>query len=602
MPRGGSPFRIHAGHGLMEASTLNGSSPDRHLDAEAGDGSHRFRRLHVLAGVGFLALCWVLIIGVVNPVGDFMINDDWSFVRIVEALDAEGRLIATGWGGGGPAAIVHVLWGWAFAGIFGLGMTVLRASVLVMAILGSFALFVLFQRAGGWLAGSLLATLTLVFNPLFLSQSFTYMTDITFTALLSVSLLLFHMAWERGSQAWLAAAMLVALAAVLTRQIGLVLPAGFVVMSAVIPKQRGHFGFRPVFLITTLCVAMPWIGYELFLATVGSTPVTAHPILRNLWEFVINEGVGSVLAYIATHRLPYAVLYTCLFISPVLALRGRDFWARPAWRYGVAGATVLLAGMEIALIFDVVNLPVRLHKNVIYDLGIGPILLKDTYVEGIPRNIQLPAWMYYALVYWAGVAVLSTLILVWDYVHRVVRCCRGITPACPRFTSLPALTAAVLYAGIILITGFHDRYLIPLCVLLTVWVMLDSPARDGQADSAKPALVAACLLIPLAIWSPLATHDFMATKRALQRGQDYVVYDLGQDRCSIDGGFEFNGYFCYDPAYKRRAGRSWWWVEQEAYALTLGPMEGYETVQTFPFTRYAGPDGMVHVLRPVQSQ
>jgi hypothetical protein len=61
-----------------------------------------------------LLLCWLAIIWIVGPTGEFMVNDDWSFVKMLDALRNEGRLIATGWGGGGPAAIIHVLWGWLF--------------------------------------------------------------------------------------------------------------------------------------------------------------------------------------------------------------------------------------------------------------------------------------------------------------------------------------------------------------------------------------------------------------------------------------------------------------------------------------------------------
>ena len=73
---------------------------------------------------------WAVVIWIVDPVGEFMVNDDWSFVRCIEDFQNTGKLGPTGWGPpgreGGPALIVHILWGWVFTQIFGFSLTVLR--------------------------------------------------------------------------------------------------------------------------------------------------------------------------------------------------------------------------------------------------------------------------------------------------------------------------------------------------------------------------------------------------------------------------------------------------------------------------------------------
>jgi hypothetical protein len=75
---------------------------------------------------------------------------------------------------------VHLLWGRLFTFFGGFSITVLRISVLTLGILGSCALLVLLRLGGASAWVALWGALTLVVNPLFLSQSFTYMTDITF--------------------------------------------------------------------------------------------------------------------------------------------------------------------------------------------------------------------------------------------------------------------------------------------------------------------------------------------------------------------------------------------------------------------------------------
>jgi hypothetical protein len=80
---------------------------------------------------------------------------------------------------------------------------------------------------------------------------------------------------------------------------------------------------------------------------------------------------------------------------------------------------------------------------------------------------------------------------------------------------------------------------------------------------------------------------------------DYLVKEKRVDPCHIDGGFEFNGYHCNGKPFHRRPGLSWWWVHQEDFVVTLGPLPGYRVIRTYPFNRYMGWAGAVHVLEPV---
>ena len=125
-----------------------------------------------------LLTIWVLIIVVVNPLGEFMVNDDWAFVKSLESLRNEGQLASTGWGPrgapGGPSLITHLLWGLLFVEVWGFSLTILRISVLTLGVLGSVSLLFLLRFAGASDRTAFLGTLTLVFNPLFLSQCFTF--------------------------------------------------------------------------------------------------------------------------------------------------------------------------------------------------------------------------------------------------------------------------------------------------------------------------------------------------------------------------------------------------------------------------------------------
>ena len=427
-----------------------------------------------------VVLIWGILIVLVDPRGAFMVNDDWSFVRSLEAL-RQGRLIATGWGPegapGGPSLIVHLLWGWLFSFLFGSSMTSLRASVLTMGALGSMSLFVLLRslKTPVWLA--LLSTLTLILNPLFLSQSFSFMTDVTFTGLAASALLALHLGMEKGRLSWLCGGLLLIAASILTRQIGIVLGIAFVAVSWLTPRGRRLGPWRMTILAVLLTV-IPWLGWELALSLTGSTPITEHQVLAGIFGRAEQKGLPDYLVFLAFQLFPVALGYVAFLLAPLLMLQLAAHWQNPSVRRVVVGYGVLAALFEWAVLAGVVHPPVALYGNVIVNLGIGPLLFKDSYLLGQPRLAALPGAAYYAI-------VLVTLPLVVVLVHGILASVRRLLweDRSPPIASV-ALLAALMYLGIVVLAGARDRYLIPLCMLLTVWIVLDwSPA---QWDALKP--------------------------------------------------------------------------------------------------------------------
>ena len=542
-----------------------------------------------------VVLIWGILIVLVDPRGAFMVNDDWSFVRSLEAL-RQGRLIATGWGPegapGGPSLIVHLLWGWLFSFLFGSSMTSLRASVLTMGALASMSLFVLLRslKTPVWLA--LLSTLTLILNPLFLSQSFSFMTDVTFTGLAASALLALHLGMEKGRLSWLCGGLLLIAASILTRQIGIVLGIAFVAVCWLTPRGRRLGPWRMTVLAVLLTV-IPWLGWEVVLSLTGSTPITQHQVLAGIFGRAQQKGLPDYLVFLAFQLFPVALGYVAFLLAPLLMLQLAAHWQNPSVRRVVVGYGVLAALFEWAVLAGVVHPPVALYGNVIVNLGIGPLLFKDSYLLGQPRLAALPGAAYYAI-------VLVTLPLVVVLVHGILASVRRLLweDRSPPIASV-ALLAALMYLGIVVLAGARDRYLIPLCMLLTVWIVLDwSPA---QWDALKPRKSLAAAVVVLALtgtFSVAGTHDFMATRRAAQKAHDHLLDDLKVDPCQVDGGFELNGYYCYDPHFRPEPGLSWWWVHREDYLVALGALPGYEVAATFPFNRWLGPDGAVTLLRP----
>ena len=47
----------------------------------------------------------------------------------------------------------------------------------------------------------------------------------------------------------------------------------------------------------------------------------------------------------------------------------------------------------------------------------------------------------------------------------------------------------------------------------------------------------------------------------------------------IDGGFEFNGLYMYDPDYQYDLRKSWWWVRGDMYKIGFGSIAGYTIIE-----------------------
>ncbi|MGC8908185.1 MAG: ArnT family glycosyltransferase [Desulfomonilaceae bacterium] len=544
-----------------------------------------------------LAVVWAVAIYVIGPGGEFFVNDDWSFVRAFEHFVASGRMASTGWGPsyapGGPALLVHILWGRLFTLVAGQSVTALRVSVLVMGILGSVGMLVLLRRAGCSALTSLVGAIAIATNPLYLSQSFTFMSDVTFAALSVYALLFLSLAVQNRSGPLLIIGFAFCLASILVRQIGAVMVVAFLWMCLMHPRCRS-LGFFKSLAAAILVVFLPWFLYEYGLFMRGGTPLFQHQVVYDLIRN-FSERSWSGYATLLACNLLGALLYCGLFTSPIWLLRFRQFLRKKGFVVFLAIALTAFVIVEIGILTRGWKPPVFFWGNVILNFAFGPILLKDAAILKIHRVGHLEPWAYYI---WALVATLGVGIMV----GRIRFALRELFKRSSEredasFLGGLALWSGLFYLAFICASGFHDRYLMPLIVWFMAWLAAEDPERTSPR-SAPAGAAALAMTGVIAALSIAGVRDFMEMKRAQYKAQQYMVGQLQLDPCSCDGGFEFNGYHCYHNAFQPAAGKSWWWVRDEKAVLTLGPLPGYRVQRVFPFHRVVGPNGAIHVLIP----
>jgi hypothetical protein len=305
------------------------------------------------------------------------------------------------------------------------------------------------------------------------------------------------------------------------------------------------------------------------------------------------------LVFLFDNLFTFGLVYVAFFISPLLALKYRFLNSWTPFKYFALLLTGVFILLEIALILGAIEVPVRFGHNVIFNLGLGPILLKDTYILRMQRPPTLNPAFYCLVAFWAILAVAAVLRLAYWSFARMLRSSASEENSEIAFLPCLALIAGLLYLLVIMLSGFYDRYLIAVCVLFVIWVVSDRETSAQTALRPFQLIIAAAPLMVFVVCNVCLVHDFMELKRSQKQALDYLVQEKSENPCHIDGGFEFNGYHCYDPNFRPVKGFSWWWVHKENYVITLGPLPGYETVRTFPFTRYFGPPAAIHILKPL---
>ena len=556
--------------------------------------------------VVLLLLIWTVVIYIVNPAGEFMINDDFAFTKALNTLSTHEILGPTWMGpqgeGGGPALITHLLWGLLFSEIFGHCLTVLRLSVLTLSVMGSLAFFFLLKttQAGDWV--SFWGTLALIFNPLYFSQSFTFMTDITFLSLVIFSFLLIQQGIDTNQVLVVAIGLVFGLLATLSRQFGIIASLAFVLTCFIHPKGR-QFGRTRAIVMTVMLTILPWLAFERFLYWTGSTPVTEHVLLHELFTYPISKGFPDYLVFIFGQLFQSVLGYTAFFVSPVAALLYKQYFQRAAFRYFFYIVTAFFVMLELAIFAGFINPPEFITGNVLFNFGIGPILLKDTYILGIKRIASLPPWFYYILVWWAVVSLGIILPLIYNCICQILRMMiQSSENTQISFLSCLSIIFILIYGGSIILIGIRDRYLIPLSAMAIIFLFSYSGELKNCCLSLKGLIPAAVPLFFMIILSVAGTHDFMALKRSQTLALNYLTQDLKVRPCNLDGGMEFNGYNAYHLDHAPPRGVSWWWVDREDYVVTLGNLNGFQTVRKFPFHRLLGKDGTIYVLKPKIAQ
>jgi hypothetical protein len=558
---------------------------------------------------------------IVDPRGNFPLDDDWDFAIATWRFAESGVFRFT------PFTAVslrlQVLWGALWALLFGQSFTVLRVSTLFL----SAATIVVFHRflrqlplAPRWRT---LALFSLIAHPIFFWSSFTYMTQVPYLFLSVVAMAAFYRGVRDESVGWMVAGALAAVGSFFIRQTGVV-NAVPPLVALVLLRQAGSA--RRTFLLTiaaapVVLFAALYLGTDLLSAS--AKELTGH-----------TAGLAGTLEHAASYPLTNAA-YGGLFVLPLLVASwsargdgGRSLWREAAAAllcglYAIWGLTGAISGVfpswSLLLRHDV------LFGNVLVNLGSGPLTLVDVEMLGLPGPghvgligcgiVSVVAGLAGAAVYWRlGEGRQRSLPFVLGVTHLIAA--TGILLASNLYFDRYALDSTWTLLFLLPLTAGSrgdaekgNQALRPSAFFAApreddstsaeeaagagAGRRRATPAGRGRSEAGRFARgMSIVLLGGLFLFSVAGTHDYLAWNRARLEAVHWLR-DRQVPLAAVNLGYEWNAFLRLEGA-SLPVEREEWTVGND-YVLAFSPLPGYEEVARFRYPRLLGRAGWVRV-------
>jgi hypothetical protein len=508
----------------------------------------------LIGDLALITVLWCITIPIVDPIGDFPLNDDWSYGSTVKHFVETGDYRPIGWLS--VPLVTNVIWGSLFCLPSGFSFTALRLSVLVLSwvgLLGTYALVREFHRSR---RVAVIFTLSIAFNPIYYSLSYTFMTDVPFVAIATWAAVFFVRGLKSESETQTVLGAVLGVAATLSRQIGICIPLAFSVIVLVRNRPSLRILLRAGIPVI-LCVGS-YLLFSYWLETTGRLPKLYY--VRFEWiRRMLTDPRGIYTNFIAA--ICAVVIYLGIFLLPTFLFSIKDLLWSAQVRSILAtrrNAVITLLAVEILVLVlgargivthglssGTHSFLMTLLGNILSESGVGP-----SFVEGpaLPQG------------FWVTVTAMSligaTLLLAKLSIHAVELLQWSTWRR--RFGNTEAATAFLILCGFIyllplLISGnFFDRYLLLAVVLLGAGTLgLSGKLSEFATGLSKPLRLSAfALLLGFGVLSVCSTRDYLTGNRVRWESLWYLIRANHVDPRDIDGGFEFNGLYLYDPEYR----------------------------------------------------
>ena len=582
------------------------------------NGNWSSTRRGALAEVAAILAVWAAAVALINPRGNFPIDDDWDFALAAWRFASTGQFHFT------PFTAVslraQVLWGALWTRLFGQSFDVLRASTLVLALATLVVVHRILLRAGVPRFGRLIATLAFGFHPIFLWSSCTFMTEVPFVFASSIALACFIRGFKedaishavtspetvchsetggapegrsaarnpppterdaligRGfvavlrpfwapadrNEKWVFAGCLATIVACFVRQTGITILAAPLLLALMRRRWRDALAISSTMALfaATLLLKREWLA--------GSPQEFANHF--KMWRestFRLPEQI-AVFDHYATFNAQNCALFFLPLVAPLALV-----FIRSARRNDFVIASVI-ALLFVARVQSLIALGLTMPYfvspyccdifagNIFADFGLGPLALAGTYPFRLPHGARL------------GITYLSVIcaaLLIWAVIRRASR------------TNASLLAIGVALFGSLALFGsglYVDRYSFDSAWPLVIALPMILPWKSRAVRT-----VSAGALVIIATFSTLAVQEYFSWNRARWT----AIRDLrarGVAITAINAGAE--PFYLYELSHgdQRMRRINQFGVPDRPYTVAFEPLPGKRIIARYPYRGWFG--------------
>ncbi|TRT85292.1 MAG: hypothetical protein EWV63_13530 [Microcystis aeruginosa Ma_OC_H_19870700_S124] len=507
---------------------------------------------------------WTVMVIVVNPLGNFPLNDDWVYGLAVKSILEKGDFSFPS-----PAhanLFFQAFWGALFCLPFGFSFTALRFSTLTLGLIGAIGTYGLLREVNANQKISLLGALLVVVNPLYFGLANSFMTDVPFVALSVLSFYFLIRGLKRESIIEVILGLCLVYINILIRQYAIVILLSFALAYSFKKRLKLKFLFASFVIFSSGILLHRF--YQNWLYSTGRTPAIA-------------ENVLSRKIYFRYDILMISLIYIGCFIFPIIAI----FFVKKLKEISRQQKTITILIMSSffvvvmgRLIWQGKTMP--FIGNVLRYFGLGPLTLRDTFL----LKVNLPSYSLGLKVFWliiTAMGVLGAVLLLYYLCLAIIQ----TFSESEKWLKVLILSAILIYLFLFGVKYPFDRYFLFLLPLFMVLLVISNNYINEQYIGKKITAFALTMTFIWGGFTMAATHDYLAWNRTRWQALNDLM-EQGVTPEYIDGGYEFNGWYLNDIKYQKQRGKSYWWVNRDDYMISSGLLEGYQEVKRYPFTRW----------------
>jgi len=512
-----------------------------------------------------VALLFVVSEFIVNPIGNFPLNDDWTYGKSVLVFQKEGKIDI-----GNFAAMSlysHILWGFLFTKVFWFSFSVLRFSTLISSFIGIAFLYKLVIRITENKNLGFFSALILLFNPLYFNLSNTFMTDVNFNTLLIMACYFAYDFFKTQNRFSFLLVFLFSILLILLRQFGIIVPVCFTLTLLFLNQRKWLIiGFSTLLTVGVYGILKYYESYlRGFLGADSAYKFSSdtHIFSSVFWEtFMYNYDLkhSQILLHILIYSSPLILVYFIQIIKKFHVL--------------VNLLVFFVSSVLVYYLFSEVPFPMG---NVFTNRALGA----ETFFETLFPELKAPNEHTFSQTFAAQATLIKYLLSTVSLSLLILSAFNGIRNRTNPLKAEPAVvffTALLIsYISLLLITeSYFDRYHIPI-ITLVVLLLTFLPDKLNLNY-----IAASFILLGMFYVSVFGTKDYLELNRNRWEAYNYLKTIEKVDPEKINGGFEVN---CWNE------GKSSWWYDfftlsNYDYLIQYRKEEGFKVYKEYPFQRY----------------